>query len=176
MLQVQKEALNALNNSRKSTYLSTNNAIAKISDAAAILDSESSLNLSNNININNNNKIKLKNSLKSKSNPPDVDLNPRAKSVTDLLEEWYNGYKGQPSLNSLEKHWGTKWRRGRIAKSAQRRKKVVEFCIAESKKNPTYTKEKVAELLDEYRHKLGKGLFWLYGNVPKKILDGRASN
>ncbi|GMF32498.1 unnamed protein product [[Candida] boidinii] len=42
-------------------------------------------------------------------------------------------------------------------------------------RNPTYTKEKVAELLDEYRHKLGKGLFWLYGNVPKKILDGRGN-
>ncbi|GMG32656.1 unnamed protein product [Ambrosiozyma monospora] len=66
--------------------------------------------------------------------PHEIDLNPRAKTVMDLWKEWEEGHRTQPPLRFLENTYGTKWRKGRIAKSAQRRKKVIEFIDSESKR------------------------------------------
>lgn len=100
---------------------------------------------------------------------PEIDLNPRAKTVGDLWDEWMNGYRGQKSLQYLETQFGTKWRRGRIAKSAQRRKKVVEFIAAEMTRFPEKKPEQVVQDLDDYRKAMGKGIFWLYGNIPDRL-------
>lgn len=104
---------------------------------------------------------------------PDVDLNNQAKTVMDIWEEWNFGYKGFPPLAEIEAQWGTKWRRGRIAKSAQRRKKMVEFIQHEFQKHPAkiITMENVVNELEKYRLTRGKGLFWLYGNIPESLYD-----
>ncbi|ODV85244.1 hypothetical protein CANARDRAFT_7889 [[Candida] arabinofermentans NRRL YB-2248] len=100
---------------------------------------------------------------------PEIDLNPRAKTVQDLWIEWNSGYRDQPPLRFLEKHHGTRWRRGRIAKSAQRRKKVIEFIESENKRNPHVSIDDVVDRLDKYRQKKNKGLFWLYGCLPNHL-------
>ncbi|KAG7811786.1 hypothetical protein KL921_002052 [Ogataea angusta] len=105
------------------------------------------------------------------ANLPEVDLNSRAKSVQDLWEEWNIGYRNQEPLKSLERRYGTRWRRGRIAKSAQRRKKVIEFIESEAKRNPGVTEEDVVRLLENYRIKKNKGLFWLYGALPNHLFN-----
>jgi len=102
---------------------------------------------------------------------PEIDLNPRAKNVYDLWDEWTEGYRGQKPLKFLEMNFGTKWRRGRIAKSAQRRKKVVEFIEGELKRFPDKKPGDVVRDLDLYRKSRGKGLFWLYGSLPDRIYD-----
>lgn len=102
---------------------------------------------------------------------PEIDLNPRAKNVYDLWDEWTEGYRGQRPLKFLELHFGTKWRRGRIAKSAQRRKKVVEFIEGELKRFPMKKPAEVVRDLDIYRKSRGKGLFWLYGSLPDRLYD-----
>ncbi|VEU21133.1 DEKNAAC102114 [Brettanomyces naardenensis] len=102
---------------------------------------------------------------------PEIDLNPRAKSVYDIWDEWMNGYRNQKPLQYLEARYGTKWRRGRIAKSAQRRKKVIEFIESESKRFPDKKPEDVVAALEEYRRRKNKGLFWLYGSLPPRLFS-----
>ncbi|GMM32256.1 hypothetical protein DAMA08_050010 [Martiniozyma asiatica (nom. inval.)] len=104
---------------------------------------------------------------------PEVDLNSQAKTVRHVWEEWQYGHKGRPALREMENKWGTRWRRGRIAKSAQRRKKVVEFIEKEYKKheNTLDSVEVVIDELERYRLTRGKGLFWLYGSIPDRLYD-----
>lgn len=104
---------------------------------------------------------------------PDIDLNAQAKTVKDIWDEWTVGYKHFPALSSLEGKFGTRWRRGRIAKSAQRRKKVIEFIENEYKLHSHHLKdiEQVVNDLDTYRLSQGKGLFWLYGALPETLYD-----
>lgn len=109
---------------------------------------------------------------------PEVDLNNQAKTVKDIWEEWTVGHKNSPALKILEKKYGTRWRRGRIAKSAQRRKKVIEFIESEFKRHNTVLPNivNVVNDLENYRIRKGKGLFWLYGALPDRLYDdaGRA--
>lgn len=109
---------------------------------------------------------------------PEVDLNNQAKTVRDIWEEWTVGHKNSPALKILEKKYGTRWRRGRIAKSAQRRKKVIEFIENEFKRHNTVLPNivNVVNDLENYRIHKGKGLFWLYGALPDRLYDdaGRA--
>jgi hypothetical protein len=104
---------------------------------------------------------------------PDIDLNAQAKTVEDIWEEWHFGHRNKPALKLLEKKYGTRWRRGRIAKSAQRRKKVIEFIESEYRKHPGVFKSimTVVNDLDNYRLSKGKGLFWLYGALPERLYD-----
>ncbi|QPG75480.1 hypothetical protein FOA43_002835 [Brettanomyces nanus] len=102
---------------------------------------------------------------------PEIDLNPRAKSVPDIWDEWMNGYRSQKPLRYLEARYGTKWRRGRIAKSAQRRKKVIDFIVSESKRFSQKSPHDVVATLEEYRRRKNKGLFWLYGSLPSRLFD-----
>lgn len=104
---------------------------------------------------------------------PDIDLNNQAKSVRDIWNEWNYGYKGKPPLGEIELRYGTKWRRGRIAKSAQRRKKIVEFIQSEFRNHSDkiINIQNVVDELDRYRLTRGKGLFWLYGNIPERLYN-----
>ncbi|KAH3660346.1 hypothetical protein OGAPHI_006932 [Ogataea philodendri] len=113
----------------------------------------------------------LNKSYTNDANLPEVDLNSRAKSVQDLWDEWNLGYRNQEPLKLLERRYGTRWRRGRIAKSAQRRKKVIEFIESEAKRNPGVSEEDVVRLLENYRIKKNKGLFWLYGSLPNHLFN-----
>lgn len=104
---------------------------------------------------------------------PDIDLNSQAKTVIDVWNEWNKGYKANPPLRELERKHGTLWRRGRIAKSSQRRKKVVDFIENEYKmhENILENVDVVVRDLEEYRKQSGKGLFWLYGAIPPRLYD-----
>lgn len=102
---------------------------------------------------------------------PEIDLNPRAKTVPDVWEEWEHGYRGQKPLRDLEQRYGTRWRRGRIAKSAQRRKKLIEFVESEKKRFNSKTIDQVVQDLEQYRIQKGKGLFWLYSQLPEQLYD-----
>lgn len=104
---------------------------------------------------------------------PEIDLNNQAKTVKDVWDEWTLGHKNNPALQELEKKYGTRWRRGRIAKSAQRRKKVIEFIESEYKrhKNVLPNVLTVVQDLENYRILKGKGLFWLYGALPDRLYD-----
>lgn len=104
---------------------------------------------------------------------PDIDLNHQAKTVRDIWNEWNFGYKGKPPLCEIERQYGTKWRRGRIAKSAQRRKKLIEFIQNEFRNHSDKIMNilDVVDELDKYRLTRGKGLFWLYGNTPKMLYN-----
>jgi hypothetical protein len=104
---------------------------------------------------------------------PDIDLNSQAKTVYDIWDEWTMGHKNKPPLLALEKKYGTRWRRGRIAKSAQRRKKVIEFIENEFKKHNSVIKNIITVVndLENYRIMKGKGLFWLYGSLPDRLYD-----
>lgn len=108
---------------------------------------------------------------------PEIDLNAQAKTVQDIWNEWTIGHKNKPPLQDLEKKFGTRWRRGRIAKSAQRRKKVIEFVESEFKRHENVLKniEVVVNDLDNYRISKGKGLFWLYGALPDRLYDDSGS-
>lgn len=104
---------------------------------------------------------------------PDIDLNNQAKTVKDVWDEWTVGHKNKPSLSYLEKTYGTRWRRGRIAKSAQRRKKIIEFIESEYRKHSNVLKNinVVVKDLEYYRISKGKGLFWLYGALPDRLYN-----
>ncbi|TID30536.1 hypothetical protein CANINC_000890 [Pichia inconspicua] len=104
---------------------------------------------------------------------PDIDLNNQAKTVKDVWDEWTIGHKNKPPLSKLEKTYGTRWRRGRIAKSAQRRKKIIEFIENEYRKHANILKNinVVVKDLEQYRISKGKGLFWLYGALPDKLYN-----
>lgn len=140
-----------------------------------------SINHSNNNNINNNSSSSSYNDLFNLppipllpgTTIPDIDLNSQAKTVQDIWFEWTMGHKNKPPLQELEKKYGTRWRRGRIAKSAQRRKKVIEFIENEFKKHNLVLKNiiNVVNDLENYRLYKGKGLFWLYGSLPDRLYD-----
>lgn len=104
---------------------------------------------------------------------PEIDLNNQAKTVKDVWDEWTMGYKNNPALQKLEKKYGTRWRRGRIAKSAQRRKKVIEFIESEFNRHKSVVSNPltVVQDLENYRILKGKGLFWLYGALPDRLYD-----
>ena len=104
---------------------------------------------------------------------PEIDLNNQAKTVKDVWDEWTLGYKNNPALQKLEKKYGTRWRRGRIAKSAQRRKKVIEFIESEFNRHKSIVSNPltVVQDLENYRILKGKGLFWLYGALPDRLYD-----
>ena len=45
--------------------------------------------------------------------PPSFKLPRSVKSVQELLRLWQQGWAGMPSIDSLERQWGARWRRAR---------------------------------------------------------------
>ncbi|KAI0465084.1 hypothetical protein LJB42_000302 [Komagataella kurtzmanii] len=100
---------------------------------------------------------------------PEIILNNKAKTISAIWREYKIGYKGQPSLAEMERKYGTSWRRGRIRKTVQRRRRIAQ--AIETYINQGLTEEEALFRLEKYRQERSKSLFWLYSNVPENSYD-----
>ncbi|ANZ74467.1 BA75_01390T0 [Komagataella pastoris] len=100
---------------------------------------------------------------------PEIILNSKAKTISAIWREYKIGYKGQPSLAEMERKYGTSWRRGRIRKTVQRRRRIAQ--AIETYINQGLTEEEALFRLEKYRQERSKSLFWLYSNVPENSYD-----
>ena len=76
----------------------------------------------------------------------------RVTTVTDVWNDWVDGYEGSLSGRDLEQHWGAKWRRsvGKLRTESSRRTKVIELIEGLGKKTNWTTKIAMRFLTEKY--------------------------
>lgn len=107
-------------------------------------------------------------------------LNPNPKSVQEVLEEYYYGYQGQPSLKYLEENQ-KRWRKGNknLSKTFSRRYRVVtavemgtQMYASEMGGNEQLAKERVINELENLRTRENGGretMYWLFHHIPDHL-------
>lgn len=107
-------------------------------------------------------------------------LNPNPKSVQEVLDEYYYGYQGQPSLKYLEESQ-KRWRKGNknLSKTFSRRFRVVtaveigtQMYAAEMGGNEALAKERVVNELENLRNRENGGretMYWLFHHIPEHL-------
>ncbi len=86
-------------------------------------------------------------------------------TVEQLWREWYEGLGPNPSIQSLERRYGTAWRKG-DAKWFSRWKAVVEFLRTETERRNVTTAQAVRRL-DDFRVSRGMSLLKLCEAIRK---------
>lgn len=107
-------------------------------------------------------------------------LNPNPKSVQEVLDEYYYGYQGQPSLKYLEENQ-KRWRKGNknLSKTFSRRYRIVtavemgiQIYLPEMGGNEALAKERVVNELENARNRESGGretMYWLFHHIPEHL-------
>jgi len=107
-------------------------------------------------------------------------LNPNPKSVQEVLDEYYFGYQGQPSLKYLEENQ-KRWRKGNknLSKTFSRRYRIVtavemgiQIYSQEMGGNEALAKERVINELENTRNRENGGretMYWLFHHIPEHL-------
>ncbi|KAJ3201103.1 hypothetical protein HDU67_001552, partial [Dinochytrium kinnereticum] len=79
---------------------------------------------------------------------PEVEMDKSISSISDCWQEYRNGWNGGTALATLNKDFGTKWRRGERIKKAYQRRNAIYRLIEESSQNLRVSELVVVERLE----------------------------
>ena len=87
--------------------------------------------------------------------PPVYKMSLAVDNVKDLWREWKEGLACGPSVENLERQWGTAWRKNKSAsRFFQRRKKIIDK-VVELQESKSYSAAQATEYLDRFREEKG---------------------